>query len=119
MVTLEEEPIEVQGKQLLFNELRQETNTTFQEIGQLKKSIEYLIAEFELHRSLSKKTKNGIDTFSERIIDLEGIFKQVRVLSARNNCTILHTDARIMFDHTQTFSIIYVIYSLSISSSRK
>lgn len=91
MVTMEEAiGVKTQDKQLLLSELRYGTDTTFKEIGWLKKSIEYLIAEFDLHRSLSNETSNSIETFTERIIVLEDIFKQVSVLNACNYFSYAH-----------------------------
>lgn len=67
-------------------QLRQETESSIQDIDQLKKSVEYLTTDFNYHRSLSNETKMSIDVFTERISELEYLFKQVRILPESTGC---------------------------------
>ena len=61
----------------VVQDLRRAAKSNFCEVKQLKQSVEYLIADFENHRSLSRKTNKTIEGFTERIVDLEASFKQV------------------------------------------
>lgn len=81
--------VEMMDSEVQSGDVRQlcrETQSSFQDIDQLKKSVEFLIADFENHRSLSNQTKMSIDDYTERISNLEEMFKKVRSLPSFNRC---------------------------------
>lgn len=81
--------VEMMDSEVQSGDVRQlcrETQSSFQDIDQLKKSVEFLIADFENHRSLSNQTKMSIDVYTERISKLEEMFKKVRSLPSFIRC---------------------------------